>query len=170
VGGGVSLPVITDSVVLDGWSQGGPGYTGSPLIEINGVNAYAPDNSIGSFGFNIQAANVTVRGFDIVDFPLKGSGNGFGIGLFQNATNDWIYGNYIGIDPTGTTAMPNGQGGIWIGSQASNILIGTNADGVSDAAERNVISGNSGEGLLIDGSNVTVAGNYIGTTAAGSAA
>src|SRR5262245_53135651 len=29
------LPVITDTVQLDGWSQGGPGYTGPPLIEID---------------------------------------------------------------------------------------------------------------------------------------
>src|SRR5262249_25661846 len=32
VGGGISLPVITSPTILDGWSQGGLGYRGSPLI------------------------------------------------------------------------------------------------------------------------------------------
>src|SRR5688572_21523428 len=27
-----ALPTITDPVILDGWSQGGPGYIGRPLV------------------------------------------------------------------------------------------------------------------------------------------
>ena len=30
------LPTITDDVEIDGWSQGGPGYTGPPLIVVDG--------------------------------------------------------------------------------------------------------------------------------------
>ncbi|HWB13177.1 MAG TPA: PKD domain-containing protein [Pirellulales bacterium] len=168
-GSGVSLPVVTSPVVLDGWSQGGASYSGSPLIELDGVNAH--EATLGSFGLNIQAPNVMVRGFDIVNYPLESGGNGFGIGVFSpNATNDWIYGNYIGLDPTGEFAEPNGQGGIWVGSGASNVVIGTNADGVNDSAERNVISGNHGNGILVQGSHVTIAGNYIGLDATGGTA
>lgn len=108
VGGGVSLPVISSPTILDGWSQGGPTYNGAPLIDINGVNA--TDGTLGSFGFNIQANNVQVRGFAINNFPNV-NGDGFGIGVFGSAAkNDWIYGNDIGTDSTGTTAQPNGQG------------------------------------------------------------
>ena len=33
------LPAITQQVLLDGWSQGGSGYQGPPLIVLNGANA-----------------------------------------------------------------------------------------------------------------------------------
>ncbi|HEY2785006.1 MAG TPA: choice-of-anchor Q domain-containing protein [Fimbriiglobus sp.] len=166
IGGGTALPVITDSVVIDGWSQGGPGYTGSPLIEIDGTNA---GGTYGAFGLNIQASNTTVRGLAINRFPLV-VGNGFGIGVFTAVSNIWIYGNYIGTDATGTAAAGNGQGGIWIGPDPTDVLIGTNADGTNDAAERNVISGNNGNGVIVQGSSNIIAGNYIGTNAAGTAA
>ncbi len=40
------LPSITGPVTLDGWSEGGPGYDGPPLIELNGTGAGPnPDNS-----------------------------------------------------------------------------------------------------------------------------
>src|SRR5437870_2654383 len=31
------LPSLTDSVIVDGWSQGGVGYSGPPLIVIDGT-------------------------------------------------------------------------------------------------------------------------------------
>ena len=40
--GGISLPVIADAVTIDGWSQGGAGYTGPPLIEIDGTKPATP--------------------------------------------------------------------------------------------------------------------------------
>jgi hypothetical protein len=160
-GGQGDLPVVTAPVFLDGWSQGGPGYVGPPLIQIDG------SSDPNSFGFNIQAANVVVRGFDFANFAQT-TGNGFGIGVFTaNSTSDWIYGNYIGTDFSGTVAAANGQGGIWIGNGAGNILIGTNGDGVNDAAERNIIAGNAGGGILVQSGGNTIAGNYIGVAADG---
>src|SRR5438105_443291 len=49
-----ALPIITDSVTIDGTTQGG--YAGSPLIELNGGGA--GDSS----GLYITAGNSTVRG------------------------------------------------------------------------------------------------------------
>ncbi len=60
------------------------------------------------------------------------------------ATGDWVYGNFLGTDPTGTQAEPN-KYGVEIDAGATQNLIGTNSDGVNDAAERNVISGNDVE-------------------------
>src|SRR4028119_863502 len=31
-----ALPAISDPVILDGWSQGGAGYNGLPLVELSG--------------------------------------------------------------------------------------------------------------------------------------
>lgn len=163
VGPSTGLPVLTRPVTLDGWSQGGPGYTGPPLIDIDGRLAFTP--SFGSFGFNIQASNVVVRGFAINNFPNV-NGNGFGIGVFSG-TGAWIYGNYIGTDPTGLTGVPNGQGGIWLAGSATGVRLGTNGDGFNDASERNVISSNNGDGILVQAPNTTIAGNYIGLGADG---
>src|SRR5262249_26336175 len=76
-----------------------------------------------------------------------------------------VAGNYLGTDYTGTVSIPNGDG-IDLAGGAKFNRIGTNGDGTNDAAERNLISGNSNVGVLITGSGAdsnVVAGNYIGT-------
>ena len=154
------LPAITSPVLIDGESQ--PGYSGTPLIEINGSQAGGGD------GLTITGSDVTVRGLDINNFS-----QGAGIHLTgTGATGDWIYGNFLGTDPTGTKAMPNDVG-VEIDGGASNDLIGTNGDGVNDAAERNLISGNAFAGIWINGQGTddnAVAGNFIGTSVTGDVA
>ena len=77
-------------------------------------------------------------------------------GVFVGSpSGDVIAGNFIGTDPTGTAALGNSSG-VFI--NGSNTTIGGTADG-----DRNVISGNSGDGVFIIGSNNVVQGNYIGT-------
>jgi hypothetical protein len=80
-----------------------------------------------------------------------------------------VAGNYIGVDVNGATALANSNG-VRIDNGAKSNLIGTNVNGVADLAERNVISGNRNDGVLIIAagtSNNTVAGNYIGVDATG---
>ena len=70
-------------------------------------------------------------------------------------------------DPTGTQAKPN-KYGVEIDGGATDNLIG--ADGVNDAAEQNLLSGNSFSGVWISGQGTTgnvVAGNLIGTSVTG---
>ena len=154
------LPTITNPVLIDGESQ--PGYSGTPLIELNGSQAGSGD------GLLITAPNVTVRGLDINDFS-----QGAGIHLTgTGATGDWIDGNFLGTDPTGTLAAPNDYG-VEIDGGASSNLIGSNGDGINDAAERNLISGNLCGGVWIDGQGTdgnAVAGNFIGTSVTGDVA
>ncbi len=54
---------------------------------------------------------------------------------------------------------------------ASNNLIGTSGQSADDAGQRNIISGNTGDGIDVYGGATgnVVAGNYIGTNAAGTA-
>ena len=87
-------------------------------------------------------------------------------------TGNVVAGDYIGTDPTGTQAVPN-YVGVEIDGGASGNLIGTNGDGVDDALERNVISGNPFAGVWITGLGTddnVVAGNYIGTDVTGTIA
>ncbi len=155
-----ALPAISNPVLIDGTSQ--PGYAGSPLIELNGSQAGGGD------GLMITSPGVTVAGLNIDSF-----GQGAGIHLTgSGATGDWIYGDFLGTDPAGTQAEPN-QFGVEIDEGASDNLIGTDGDGINDAAERDLISGNSGVGVLIKGQGTdgnVVAGNLIGTTVTGDVA
>jgi hypothetical protein len=166
-GGGVQtisplspLPPVTQAVLVDGESQ--PAYSGTPLIQLDGGQAGGGD------GLTITGSNVTIRGLDISSFNLGAGIHVTGTG----ATSNWIYGNLLGTDPTGTQAAPNYEGVEMDGGAAQN-LVGTNGDGVNDAAEGNIISGDLFAGVWITGQGTSknaVAGNFIGTDISGSLA
>jgi titin len=157
------LPFIINAVTINGWTQ--PGFAGSPLIELNGSHAG------GASGFEIDSINdtmsVTVCGLDINSF------NGSGLLLYNrytNSGNDVVEGCYLGTDVSGTARMPNGAG---ITVYTSSNRIGTNGDGVKDAAEGNLISGNNSQGVVLADTGATgnvIAGNRIGTDVTGTQA
>jgi CSLREA domain-containing protein len=96
------------------------------------------------------------------------SGNvGSGIHVINQMASMLIAGNLVGTSAAGTAAIGNGQHGVEISAGSAG-----NTVGGPSAAERNVLSGNAGQGVRIDGpstNNNVVAGNRIGTNAAGTA-
>ncbi len=81
-----------------------------------------------------------------------------------------VAGNYIGTDATGEAALGNGGSGVSFGYSPSNNRVGTTGTDADDAGERNVISGNLGNGIHVGDSGTSgnlFAGNYIGLDAAG---
>ncbi|MBA3869349.1 MAG: DUF11 domain-containing protein, partial [Anaerolineae bacterium] len=148
-----ALPTVGDGTTIDGTTQ--PRFNGTPIIVLNGSNLQTVN------GLNIASSvngPVTIRGLDIVFW------GGDGIKIASSSYGAFIEGNYIGIDPTGTIAQANKGNGIYILSTANSRIGGTTA------AQRNVISGNSLNGVFIDGSasgTTQIIGNYIGTNAAG---
>ncbi len=103
---------------------------------------------------------------------VSGNGGG-GVRLDGGSSGNLVAGNLIGINAAGDAAIPNDGNGVLIQAGSANNLVGTNADGLSDVLERNVVSGNSSTGIRIfdDGTDGNVvAGNYVGTNAAGDAA
>jgi uncharacterized repeat protein (TIGR01451 family) len=157
-----ALPSISVPVILDGTTQSG--FAGTPIIELDG----SQQTGNVPFGLVLLGGNSTVQGLVINRFP------GYGIVVEQNG-KDVIQGNYIGTDTTGRVALGNHDG---ILLAADGNRVGTNADGVNDAAERNLIAGNKFDGIdlggfsqnQVGGNNNVVAGNYIGTDVTGSAA
>jgi hypothetical protein len=154
------LPAFSDrGATIDGRTQGGAGYTGSPLVEVDGSLLGA-----GAIGLDLTARSITVDGLAIDNF--KGSGitvDGIAAGTGLRSSN--IFGNFIGIDPATLKAAPDGTGIILNGGDFTN-TIGGLATGSG-----NVISGNTGDGILIHGSSTTtVEGNFIGTDPTGTVA
>lgn len=99
----------------------------------------------------------------------------YGVGISDAGTNsNVVAGNLIGVNAAGTAAIGNTYNGVAIFGGAKFNRVGTNADGLSDVAERNIISGNvATAGVLIVHSGTegnVVAGNYIGTDVTGTAA
>lgn len=91
-----ALPVITDPVIINGYSQTGTSVNTQAdndnavqLIEINGAGAGANPC------LQITAGGSTVRGLVINRCGADGI-------LLQTAGSNIIEGNFIGIDPTGT--------------------------------------------------------------------
>ena len=95
------------------------------------------------------------------------SANG-GSGLYlQNCGGNTIQGNLIGTSLSGAAALGNSNNGVSLYSAGGNQVGGTLA------TARNVISGNGGSGVYLNGFGTTgnlVQGNYIGTDTNGSLA
>jgi titin len=96
------------------------------------------------------------------------SGNGDRGILINNTTasSNRVEGNLIGTDITGTQAIGNALG-IAIGAAANNVIGGT------AAGARNLISGNTGNGIQLDrddrNNKNRIEGNFIGTDITGAA-
>jgi CSLREA domain-containing protein len=90
-----------------------------------------------------------------------------GVATFNGGTDrNQIIGNLIGLAPKGDRRVPNISFGVDINSHSSNNVVGGSGPG-----ERNVISGNGGEGVEVSHGQRTVGnrvvGNYIGTDVSG---
>src|SRR5215831_9450829 len=155
-----ALPVITDPVVIDGYTQPGSKANTLPnnddailLIEITGTN---PFNFSVDDGLVITAGSSTVKGLIINGF--KGTGNTMGAGIrLTTKGSNVIAGNFIGVDPNGTNQIPNGDGILIVGCD-NNVI------GGSQTFSRNLISGNKlGIDIQQSGAyNNFIVGNFIG--------
>ncbi len=120
---------ITDPVILDGTTQ--PGFTGSPLIILDGVSAGAGANGIIISGGGSTISGLSVGRFEGAGIQIAGSGS-------------VIIGNYIGTD--GVNPLPNGIG--------IEILGSGNRVGGTVGGSGNLITNNVGPSILIDDGGV----------------
>jgi CSLREA domain-containing protein len=117
---------------------------------------------------NWGAQNNTIGGDTPGERNVISGNDGDGVVIFENdTTGNIVSGNYIGTDANGTADLGNTQNGVYISYGAQNNTVGGDTDG-----ERNVISGNGENGVIIfeiETTNNTVSGNYIGTDKDGTA-
>jgi len=151
----------------------GNGFNGIALgSTANGVTVfgnYIGTNAAGTaalagqpMGLRVFGSNCTIGGADATTRNVISGNTSVGISLESPAAGCVVSANYIGVNSTGTAAVPNG-GGVSLGG--SNHTLGGDT-----AGESNVISGNSQGGVSVSGTGHLIRGNYIGTNAAGTAA
>jgi ribosomal protein L35AE/L33A len=174
-GGGVrtvspltQLPVISDPVIIDGYTQ--PGASANTLT--NGDNAVllieldGSKSAVGSSGLVITAGASTVRGLVINNFKNFDATSSLTVGIVLSTKGgNLVTGNFIGTNPSGTVKVAN-QIGISIDGCGNNTIGGTTP------ALRNVISANINYDIRIgqvNAFNNVVQGNFIGTDATGAA-
>ena len=157
---GSGLPDIVRRVTIDGFTQLGSGF-GALLIQLNGIATIPGTSGLTLFG----VSGCLIRGLNIVNFD----GGPLDAGIhIAGGSNNRVQGNVIGIGAGGNVALGNRQG-VLINTGASDNIVGTDGDGVADASEGNLISGNPSAGVFVNGNGNRVAGNLIGTNAAGTA-
>jgi hypothetical protein len=148
------LPEITDSVIIDGYSQYGaaPANATSPAalrIELRGNNQ--PFGAI----LTVSAGNTTIKGLIINGYESGATGI-----QLSGRSNNFIQGNYIGLNASGTASQANGFYALEIMNVPNNLIGGTTNEA------RNVISGS----VHISYTGATrnkIQGNYIGVDARG---
>jgi hypothetical protein len=147
-----------DGVLLDSGASGN-------LLQGNFLGtSYNGTSALGNSGNGIEDAGTsnTVGGTVSGSRNVIAANNGDGVLLDATASNDLVQGNYIGTNDTGSAALGNSNGVAIQGS--GNTLGGT------VTAARNIISGNTGDGVLLASSGVAVQGNYIGSNLFGTSA
>ncbi len=147
------LPTITDQVTIDGTTQSG--YVAGSFVPIilDGNNL-----SVSGLTLGAGSSGSTIRGLVIRDF------HNYGIEISVSSMNNTISNNFIGrMNSSGVNVAGEENGYGIVVRSTYNTIGGTTSTG-------NVLSGNSANGLYIDGVRNTATGNIIGLNAAGTAA
>jgi hypothetical protein len=165
-------PTITMPLTINGDSQ--PGASANTLtiadnavilIQLDGASAGA---GVDGLTLGAGSGGSTIEGLDITRFTNNG--------IVIRSSGNTIAGNFIGVDPTGSMRRPNGVypndanargDGVRVESASNNIIGGT------IPASRNIVSGNTLDGIHIIGSLTAPAtgnmiqGNFVGVAADG---
>ena len=149
-----SLPGITGPVLIDGYSQPGSAVNTAGIgsnAQIRIALAGPGNSTVSALSLLVGSVGSTVRGLAINRFG--------GSQILAIGTDCVITGNFIGTDPTGSIVYPSAPGTrTGISASGNRCRIGGPA-----RADRNVVSGNSSNGVYVGGSDISVQGNLIGT-------
>ena len=144
------LPAVRFRVAIDGDSQrrfGGDSNPDGPEIELDG--------SALSDGSGLVVCAGEIAHLAINRFP----GNGITVGgpeCNHTISIGTIHHNYVGIDPTGRTALPNARG-IWLDARVM-------WDRYTWDVHHNVVSGNRWSGIFVSSGAHRIHDNVIGLT------
>ena len=129
---------------------------GIPAVIIRGDSAIPAAHGL---NFGPGGAGSIVDAVAVYNFPQ--------VGIRINADSVTVRQSHVGISAGGTGARPNAVGILVLGHENT---IGHLPAVASVAPWPNVISGNSGHGVVVEGNDNLIGGNYIGLNKAGTAA
>lgn len=145
-------PTIISPVIIDGYSQPGS----RPNTRTNGNDALLRIHLIGTnagagvIGLRLNTSNSLIRGLTITRF------SGGELRLDTNGQHV-IQGNFLGLEPDGTTVGGNSAYGLRLDRSSGNQIGGRSSEA------RNLLGA-----VLLSGSHSNIIeGNYLGTTASG---
>jgi hypothetical protein len=158
ISGNTGDGVLIDSTATNETMQGnyiGTEYSVSTALAngADGVEVHGIGNTIGGLLVSSLVRNL-----------IDGNTKGDGVKIDSGASGNQVLGNFIGVDISGTIGLANSIG-VEIGGSNNTV-------GGTSAYYTNVISGNSGDGVLIDstGAGDFLQNNYVGTDYTGRAA
>jgi hypothetical protein len=168
------LPPLTDNagVRINGYTQPGSspntlaiGDDAVLLIELSGGGEgfFAG----GGYCLSVRSSSNHIRGM-VINNCRNGSGF-FGVAI-EDGSNNVVSGCFLGTDAKGASAKPNLSGVVVDGSSLTPFGAPNHTTiGGTSPPERNLMSGNFSEGILIGvgSSDSLIDGNYIGTDATG---
>ena len=131
--------------------------------DASGTIALGSDSS----GIVIRSGNHTIGGTSAGARNLISANAGNGIIFLSTAWGNLVLGNYVGTDVSGTLAIANSGAGVKLVGASNNIVGGTGP------GAGNLISGNGGNGVFLDGAETVgnvFLGNFIGTDYSGTTA
>ena len=150
-----ALPNITVPVNIDGTTQ--PGYTGAPLIDLDGTGAGSSANGL---DLATGSGGTTIRALVINNFAADG--------ILITTAGNAVQSSFIGTTHAGTAAGSQPMTDGIVVTAGSNNTIGGMTAGAG-----NVISGTTNFGILLQNAAASgnlVAGNLIGTDFTGKVA
>ena len=153
----------SNAVIIDGYTQPGSKKNTRLTGAINAVPKVQLDGSgagLDADGLIIQGmSDNTIRGLIINRFDRSG----IFLTSTDNSDNNHFEGNFIGTNATGTAALGNGSAGVEINSLNDGNVVGGDLP-----EQRNLISGNQGDGIFAgtDGTD-TIQRNLVGTDKSG---
>jgi parallel beta-helix repeat protein len=135
------------------------------IIGMNTDGTLALPNAGNGVVIGGRAHGNTIGGFQqsVIPQNIISANLGHGVAIIGTANNNLVINSYIGTDVLGKVAFGNAGAGVFLGPGTSANTIG--GTGTND---RNLISGNLGNGIeLSDTNDNSIIGNQIGTDSAG---
>ena len=162
IGGGSSA----DANVVSGNNSDGIKIIGSEDVQI--VGNFLGTDSTGNLALANGGNGLSFENTkdSLIHSNLSSGNVGSGISIVATspelASGNKITANYVGVSKSGLNSIANGQSGIAVFGANGTII------GVGETSLRNIISGNSGSGIVLTGAVGTeISGNYIGVNSNG---
>ena len=162
IGGGSSA----DANVVSGNNSDGIKIVGSEDVQI--VGNFLGTDSTGNLALANGGNGLSFENTkdSLIHSNLSSGNVGSGISIVATspelASGNKITANYVGVSKSGLNSIANGQSGIAVFGANGTII------GVGETSLRNIISGNSGSGIVLTGAVGTeISGNYIGVNSNG---